>query len=304
MSIFVELPEDHYSATAFGGFAPRADFDMGTARAMIWLCQLAYESDDAKIARIARRWKLERAATFAQAANSALPLSATRGLIGERNGALIVAFTGTDPTVLANLVTDLNVTISPSNLHQGFEDAAAAIWGEVGVRISRAGAAGRPIVLTGHSLGGALAAVTAERAVRELGLLPTAIYTYGMPRTGGASFAQSYNGSLGAVTYRMVYGNDIVTGIPPMALHYAHVGRRLHCDRHGTFDPANLDPLPGAEDADAARPLLTAFVEIFSALVRGPLSPSKRNDLLGKLYKLLPPGIADHLPDRYFHAFA
>ena len=303
MSIFVELPEDHYSATAFGGFAPRADFDMGTARAMIWLCQLAYESDDAKIARIAGRWGLERAATFAQQASSRLPLSATRGLIGERSGALIVAFTGTDPTVLANLVTDLNVAISPSDLHQGFEDAAAAVWGEVGGRLSQARAAGQPIVLTGHSLGGALAAVTAERAVRELGLRPTAIYTYGMPRTGGASFAQSYNSNLGATTYRMVYGNDIVTGIPPMALRYAHVGRRLHCGRHGTFDPANLDPLPGTEDADAPKPLLTAFVEIFSALVRGPLSPSKRNDLLGRLYKLLPPGVADHLPDRYFHAF-
>jgi len=304
MSIFVELPDDHYSATAFGGFAPGRDFDMGTARAMIWLCQLAYESDDPKIARIAARWGLERVTPFAQAASGPLPLSATRGLIGERNGALIVAFTGTDPTVLANVVTDLNVAISPSDLHQGFEDGAAAVWGEIGGRLSRAGAAGQPIVLTGHSLGAALAAVTAERALRELGLRPTAIYTYGMPRTGGARFARSYNGNLGAVTYRMVYGHDVVTGIPPEALHYAHVGRRLHCDRNGTFDPARLDPLPGTEDADAPIPLLMAFVDIFAAVTRGPLSPSKRNDMLGKLYKLLPPGVADHLPDRYFHAFA
>ncbi|HEV8392260.1 MAG TPA: lipase family protein [Dongiaceae bacterium] len=304
MSIFVELPEDDYSATAFGGFAARADFDIGTARAMIWLCQLAYESDDEKIGRIAGRWGLERTTTFAQAASDPLPLSATRGLMGERNGALIVAFTGTDPTVLANVVTDLNIKISPSDLHQGFEDAAAAVWGKVGVRLSRSAAAGQPIVLTGHSLGAALAAVTAERALRELGLPVTAIYTYGMPRTGGATFAQAYNRDLGAVTYRMVYGEDVVTGIPPVAARYAHVGRRLHCKRRGTFNPAELDPLPGAEDADTPKPLLLAFVEIFSALLRGPPSPSKRNDLLGRLYKLLPPSVADHLPDRYFHAFA
>jgi hypothetical protein len=304
MSIFVELPEDHYGATAFNAFAPRADFDMGTARAMIWLCQLAYESDGAKIERVAARWGIERVAVFAETARSKLPLTATRGLIAERDGALIVAFTGTDPTVLANLITDLNVTISPADLHQGFEDGAAAVWGEIGARLSRAHAAGQPILLTGHSLGAALAAVTAERAARELHLRPTAIYAYGMPRTGGATFAQSYNRDLGAVTYRMVYGEDVVTGIPPTALHYAHVGRRLHCGRRGTFDAGNLDPTPGTEDADSPRPLLMAFVDIFGSLLRGPLSPTKRTDLLGRLYKLLPPAVADHLPDRYFHAFA
>jgi hypothetical protein len=38
-------------------------------------------------------------------------------------------------------------------------------------------------------------------------------------------------------------------------------------------------------------------------LFAGPLSPSVRTDLLGALYRNLPPGAGDHLHDRYFTAF-
>ncbi len=44
MSILVELPENQYSTSAFVKFDPSAGFAIGTARAMAWMSQLAYET--------------------------------------------------------------------------------------------------------------------------------------------------------------------------------------------------------------------------------------------------------------------
>jgi hypothetical protein len=304
MSVLVELPEDDYSSSAFNAFVPAAGFDMGTARAMMWLSQLAYESDHAKIDRIASVWKLDRVTPFAQPVRNLLPMSETCGLIVERSGALIVAFAGTDPVKPGNLVTDLNVAISPRDLHRGFEQAMDPVWAVVSASLSQAGAAGRPILITGHSLGAALAAVTAERAHRETGRPATVIYAYGMPRTGGSSFAQSYNHDFGSVTYRLVHGADVVPSIPPRASGYAHVGRGLHCRRGGTFDPRDLEAAPGAEEPDAPAGLLGEVAKIARDLFRAPLSPTWRKDPLGVVSRLLPPSIGDHLPDRYLAALA
>jgi hypothetical protein len=46
MSLFVQLPPADYSRTAFDRFRPlRGGFDLDDARAMIWMSQLAYETD-------------------------------------------------------------------------------------------------------------------------------------------------------------------------------------------------------------------------------------------------------------------
>jgi len=304
MSVLVELPEDDYSSSAFNAFVPAAGFDPGAARAMMWLSQLAYESNHAKIDRIASAWRLDRVIPFAQPVRTLLPMSETCGLIVEKSGALIVAFAGTDPVKPGNLVTDLNAVMSPGDLHRGFEQAMDPVWDIVHASLSEAGAAGRPILTTGHSLGAALAAVTAERALRENGLRATAVYAYGMPRTGGSSFARAYNHDLGAVTYRLVHGADVVPGVPPRASGYAHVGRGLHCKRGGTFDPRDLEAAPGPEEPDAPAGLLGEVAKIARDLFRAPLSPTWRKDSLGLASTLLLPGIGDHLPDRYLAALA
>jgi triacylglycerol lipase len=304
MSIFVELPTARYDAAAFSAFTPQAEFHPGTARAMSWLCQLAYESNDAKIAEIAGRWHLARAEPFDEDADRLMSLSATRGLLVEAGAALIVAFTGTDPVVIPNLITDLDARRSRDGLHTGFENAAQAVWDDIAATLTAAREAARPVLITGHSLGGALAVLTASRALRDLQLRPAAIYTFGMPRVGDPAFADSYNRDLGAATYRMVHGADVVPTLPSRGMGYAHVGRRLHCERGGRFDSGTLDAAPGGEELASSNGLLGPFLEVGRRLFHGPLSPSMRTDLLGILYRGLPPGVADHLPDRYFSAFA
>src|SRR5205085_8530339 len=60
MSFLVRLPEETYRDDAFARFkADAADFTLGNAQAMMWLAQLAYETDDPqKIKRILGRFGL------------------------------------------------------------------------------------------------------------------------------------------------------------------------------------------------------------------------------------------------------
>ena len=61
MSMLVELPLELYEPKAFAAFNPVAGFDLGTARSMAWMSQLAYESEHPdKIAAICEMWGLRR----------------------------------------------------------------------------------------------------------------------------------------------------------------------------------------------------------------------------------------------------
>jgi triacylglycerol lipase len=299
MSILVELPLELYNRKAFADFKPVADFDLGTARAMAWMSQLAYETAHPdKIATICDAWDLRRPRIIASPPGAGLPVVSTRGIVAEGHGATILAFAGTDPLVPANWFTDFDVKVSPDNVHRGFEAGAAAVWDQV--RDALAGRAEPTLLITGHSLGAALAAVTANRVLLDLALRPAAVYGFGMPRAGGQEFAARYNDTLGAITYRLMHGEDIVASVPPSRLGFRHVGRLMRCARAGTFSGA-----PAADCTDD-RPFMASLVtglrQGLLDLFAGRLQPTFRDDTLGRLSGFLAPPIADHLPDRYCHA--
>src|SRR6266567_911630 len=109
MSVLVALPEARYARDAFVGFDAAVSFSAGNARAMAWAAQLAYEDDrPEKVQRILERWELGGATLFAADVVSVLPIASTRVLVLANADALIVAFKGSDPLVLANWITDLN----------------------------------------------------------------------------------------------------------------------------------------------------------------------------------------------------
>jgi len=75
---------------------------------------------------------------------------------------------------------------------------------------------------------------------------PSAVYTFGMPRVGGERFEASYDAGLGALTYRLVHGIDLVARVPPLP--FRHVGRVLQSDAEAKFDEARpLSPI-GSDD--------------------------------------------------------
>src|SRR5262245_31289038 len=130
MSFLVRLPADLYSRNAFDAFADTG-FSTGTARAMAWLAQLAYEDDADKIDSVLHLWGAQCIASFRRFFATPFPLSSTRGLIVERLGFLFIAFEGTDPFMMANWVTNFNFVPDDDGVHQGFAAALEACWPDI-----------------------------------------------------------------------------------------------------------------------------------------------------------------------------
>jgi triacylglycerol lipase len=269
MSIFVRLPREQYQPRPLVGIS-EGQFTLTNAGAAAWLAQLAYEDDRQKIEDIARQWGLTLIDQIAPSSATILPVAHTRGLVLEGLGFRFVTFGGTDPLVLANWVSDFDFPIE-SGVHKGFAQALNVAWPDVKTALS-SGRGAAPIWFIGHSLGAALAALGARRAMDELKVPVDAIYTFGMPRVGDMSFTTAYEEALGKQTFRLVHGDDIVASVPPAGLHYRHVGRLLQCARFGTFTG-----IPAASDKpDFAEDLLTGFKDALLGLFSGVLAPEIR----------------------------
>jgi Lipase (class 3) len=93
----------------------------------------------------------------------------------------------------------------------------------------------KPLLVTGHSLGGALAAlVGACFAVMGAGIRPvSAIYTFGQPRIGLHNFCDTYGRLLGRKLVRFVNKQDLVPRVPFTSWDYSDEGIMIHFDSSG-----------------------------------------------------------------------
>jgi len=92
------------------------------------------------------------------------------------------------------------------------------------------------VVITGHSLGAAVASFAALRASEVMGIPKNRItlITSGGPRTGNRAFAQDVRESVGEA-YRIVFGGDIVTQLPPWTgIGYEHFPTEILILENGT----------------------------------------------------------------------
>ena len=321
MSFLVSLPEESYRADAFAHFTVDPEFTLGNAQAMMWMSQLAYETDEGeaekgeKIKKILPRLGLNFLDFGANELVSGLLRRKACFIVATRNDATFVAFAGTDPLKLQDVITDLNAEVTPNGLHQGFADAAGAVQSRVEDAIRRGGA-GKPLFFTGHSLGGALAMISAMRT-RDAHLQITAVYTFGGARAGDRQFFDSYGANLRVCTFRLVHGKDIVASVPPSLSNgffsgliggllvglrggFRHVGRFVHCPQRSLFaEPAptqNDGNQPDDFGAGGINAVFGIFRQIpdFTLQKPDPLTLDTNNDL--------PEQIRDHVPASYFRA--
>jgi hypothetical protein len=143
------------------------------------------------------------------------------------DGSAMVAFRGTQPDEIRDLATNLQANQvswpeTGGRVHAGFARAARAMLPEVRKWVEGKAARRSALILTGHSLGAALATLAA--AV----LPPTLLVTLGSPRVGNADFVAALTG---ANIVRLVDGCDVVTQLPPTFSLYAHAGptRYISC---------------------------------------------------------------------------
>src|SRR4051812_25295117 len=163
---------------------------VSAARACCWAAQLAYESDPQKIEAIASTWG-HSVQLFDRRVASPLPLTETKGLILTSEGTTVLSFAGTDPLNLANWVSDLNWLPRSGDFHTGFRIAADVVW-DVVIAVEAATNAAKNLIITGHSLGAAIAPLIANRLQREKSRTASAVYVFGAPRAGGRGLVAEY----------------------------------------------------------------------------------------------------------------
>jgi triacylglycerol lipase len=154
----------------------------------------------------------------------------TQGYVAWRQGFTLVAFRGTEADSIRDMITDARFALVQwdkldERVHDGFRDGLDRVWCQLLAAIEPL--ADRPIWFTGHSLGGALATLAADRFVRErahngLGDLG-GVYTFGSPLVGDRRFVDGFNNRVADRSFRFVNDQDAVTRVPPPLIGYRHV---------------------------------------------------------------------------------
>ena len=116
----------------------------------------------------------------------------------------------------ADVLRDLDAAQVPfeeglGKVHSGFYDSAKAVRTFVATYLDKF-YSGQKLVITGHSLGGAVALLVAEMLrLREGFTYDILLYTYGSPRVGDKTFVEN---AKALVHHRIVNQNDPVPSVP------------------------------------------------------------------------------------------
>jgi pimeloyl-ACP methyl ester carboxylesterase len=155
--------------------------------------------------------------------------------------------------------------------HFGFEAGWRCLRRAVMLWLERLNRPEMPLILTGHSLGGAIAHLAALDLAGQKRKISNVI-TFGAPRAAFLSTAQKYNRTLAnigeqtleALTFCVVNQRDLVPRVPPKLLGFRNVGRGVEIDQE--------DQLHVGVEIDSTLPdLLTDIIDVAPAPPANPL---------------------------------
>jgi triacylglycerol lipase len=145
----------------------------------------------------------------------------------------VVTCRGTEPNDWNDVRADLDlasvVAESVGWVHRGFKRQVDELW----PRLEQALVNNmRTLWFTGHSLGGAMAAICAGRCrLSYIRSNPRALMTFGSPRIGSGRYVNYVQ----LEAHRWVNNNDIVTRVPPRLLGYRHKGQEVYLNAYGNI---------------------------------------------------------------------
>jgi triacylglycerol lipase len=168
----------------------------------------------------------------------------TAGFVVAGDDLIVVVFRGTENELdwRSNVRATWVVLQGGVRVHRGFFQAYWPIRERLFATVEKLlKVKPRPVYITGHSLGGALATMaTAELAnhpEQNLSDSIAACYTFGSPRVGDRSFDEYVKVPL----YRVTNGVDLVPAVPFAFLGYRHVGDTRHFAKLGSA-PSRRSP--------------------------------------------------------------
>ncbi|CAH1223988.1 hypothetical protein PAECIP111893_05061 [Paenibacillus plantiphilus] len=141
------------------------------------------------------------------------------GFVLESDKAAILAFRGSGSAVdWVNDFIAYQVKFRPVNAgghtHCGFTDVYMSARDRIFELLDKL-PPGKPLFITGHSLGGALATLAALDIAANRGPEGIVVYTFASPRVGDPQFARAYN-RLVTNSFRLRNEHDIVPHLPPL----------------------------------------------------------------------------------------
>ena len=150
----------------------------------------------------------------------------------------IIACRGTEPNEWNDIKADANarsvLAETAGKVHRGFKREVDDLWPMVETALIDNG---HQLWFCGHSLGGAMATISAGRCyLSHIPSNPMGVFTYGSPRVGN----KRYINYVKLEHYRFVNNNDIVTRVPPPFLGYRHCGSEVYINRKGRFAKLGL----------------------------------------------------------------
>ncbi len=164
------------------------------------------------------------------------------GLMGHNTASrtAFVSFRGSSD--LSDWLADFDFIPSPylpvtgfGHVHAGFQEVYQCVRDNIAANLATATAGCDQILVTGHSLGAALAVIAAPDIARAMppNTIEPRLTTFGGPRVGLPDFAAAFNAAI-ECCFRAVNFLDIVPLVPPAP--YVHVGAQIAVDSGGPID--------------------------------------------------------------------
>lgn len=213
------------------------DYSLAHAYWLAKASDLAYK-DDATIDEQARDWGFDTVRHHETRFTPPFPLEDTQAYTMASDRMIVMAFRGTEPKEIRDWLSDSSTPPWPGPggtgfVHYGFAQALESVFPDIRKTLTELRDNDQTVWLTGHSLGGALAMLTAARLVLEdPRLAADGVYTFGQPRTCDRLLSTAYNSALKGRSYRFVNNNDIVPQLPPEPV-FSHVDALRFIDSAG-----------------------------------------------------------------------
>ncbi len=211
-------------------------FNWAKAHALAKVSDLCYEDPAQGQAIALSKWGFQTCQFF--------KVGDTQGLVASTPDALVVGFRGTkEPRTWLKNIQIQTVEEPYYRVHQGFFKGFNLVRDIVWEKMEAVEPNSKMLWLTGHSYGGALATILATEFSGTY--KPDGIYTFGQPCTGKEDFAYYFDWHFHGRSFRFVYGDDVITKLPPG---YSHVKSLVQLgDQRSSANPQGPELLTNSE---------------------------------------------------------